>query len=277
DSHSRSNCVLPLRNTPPPAPTPLQPSSLLLSGSGFGLRLESVVCFGSRLLSLSIQVSQNCPPERILVCVDACEDRPVRGFNQHVKQHSTFSTIKNCAEAFILNKAAMNQDHKFSVCVFKGQMNYMSGFHSRVQEHIKQIQAAVANQPSDQPYQLSHLFKYIYDKAIKEEEEGLPLRVVLFFGRSGSCFLGDNVLLSCKNVIIDVLFLHKPVLSAKERKRIEKNLFELKKCLSEKSICSAALSDSPLALKSTMYFLMHPNLRVPSLNDGEIVYTSDSD
>ncbi|XP_026278082.1 uncharacterized protein LOC113206290 [Frankliniella occidentalis] len=230
---------------------------------------------------MTLHCLKPCPPERILVCIDAVEDKPIRSLNHHVKQLSTFDTVKNCAELFITTKSLMNPEHQFAVCQFKAQLILITGFHSRVGDHLKVIHGAIPNQATDNPYpyRLSALLKTIHEKAVKEEDNERPLHVVIFYGRSGSCILDENVLSPYKNVVIDILYLHKPLLSAKEKKRIIANLVELKKCLSEKSVCSVALNDNLLAYKYTMNFLMHPNQRVPILKEEDLsqVYQSDSD
>ncbi|XP_034230835.1 uncharacterized protein LOC117639358 [Thrips palmi] len=210
-----------------------------------------------------------CHAERIVLCIDACDDRlRYPGGPQGGKQFSTFGTIKKCAEAFLHNKSAMNPDHHFSLLTFKGNTCYMGPFNNKAHELVRQLQAMTPNASPDHPVPLSRVFDLVYDKVLKneEEDEHMPLRIVLFYGRSGMCVMGENVLSRFKNVLVDILYIHRPVLSAKENKRVISNFSELQSCLSEKSFCFASLCESLLALQYTMNLLMHPNIRVPNVN-----------
>lgn len=203
-----------------------------------------------------------CQAERIILCIDACDDRPGQ---QGGKQHSTLGTIKKCAEAFLLNKSAMNSEHQFAILPFKANTCYMGKFSNKVPDLQKQLQNITPNAPPEQPIPLSRIFDHVYDLVLRPEEEDESVqhvRIVIFYGRSGTCIVGDNVLSKFRNVLVDVLYIHRPVLSAKEHKRVTSNYLQLQSCLSEKSMCFATLCDSKLALKNTMRILMHPNLRL---------------
>lgn len=209
-----------------------------------------------------------CPPERIVLCVDACEDwnAPKFPMQQGGKHLSSYAVIKKCAEAFLSTKTAMNPNHQFAVMIFKANTQYMTPFDNKVTNIVKQLQSTVPNAPPDQPTNLARIFKLVHEKVFEhaDEEAGehlQPLRIVILYGRPGVCTMDENVLSEYVNVVTDVLFIHKPILSAKEKKRVSTNFSVLQSCLSEKSLCGVALSDSYLALKHVMRFLIHPALR----------------
>lgn len=211
---------------------------------------------------------KSCPPEWIVLCIDACDDRPPRFScgQQGGKQQSTLVTIKKCVEAFILNKAAMNSEHQFAILAYKANTTYVSNWSNKVPDLLKQVQNITPNPLPEQPTPVSRIFDTVYEKVLKNGEEDNPLRIVMFYGRSGTCIMGDNVLLNNKNVLVDIIYIHRPVLSAKENKRVISNYSELRTCLSEKSLCFASVCDSLLALKYTMMILMHPNLRLRNID-----------
>ena len=208
-----------------------------------------------------------CPPERIVLCVDACDDChlpkfPIQRGGKHL---SSYSVIKKCAEAFLLTKSAMNPDHQFSVLMLKAGTLYMTTpFENNVGQLIKQLHSTIPNPPPDQPTNIGRIFELVHEKVLKNEEEAdnlLPLRIVILYGRGGICKMDENILSEYQNVVTDVLFIHKPILSAKEKKRVSSNLTVLQSCLSEKSLCGVVLSDSFLPFKNMMRFLIHPALR----------------
>lgn len=220
-------------------------------------------------------VFQPCPPERIVLCIDSCEDRQARFPSQQGgKQHPspTFATIKKCAEAFIKNKLAMNPNHQFALINLNNKSNspYPStaSFTNKQTELLKTLSCinAVPLPPPDQPTQLSCIFQLVNDRFLQDADDTqenlpVPLRVIILYGRSGPCCMNENVLAKFSNVTTDVLFIHRPIMSAKEKKRLTTNLMELQSCLSGTAYCAAALSDSALALDHMMRFLTHPNLR----------------
>ena len=200
-----------------------------------------------------------------MLCVDACEDRNAPRFplQQDGKLVSTYGIIKKCAEAFLLNKSAMNPDHQFAILILKANTQSMSNFDNKVANLIKTLHTTQPQAPPENPMELGRIFKLINEKIFDEDdsEHPLPLRVIILYGRSGTCVVEENVLSECQNVITDILFIHRPILSGKENKRITSNLTALQSCLSEKSLCGVALSDSFLAFKHVMRFLLHPALR----------------
>jgi len=117
---------------------------------------------GAEKSNTVVKVEPFCP-ERIIFCVDVCEEMGGTEYSRGVKKETRLDHLKQTVKAFVLSKNRMNTKHEFAIAMLTETTIWHTDFTADIELFLKRFQSLKTGEDFTK-YNISSLFYMLKDK-----------------------------------------------------------------------------------------------------------------